>query len=80
MDNINIYMGGDGAEMISYEPLWRTMKERGVTTYTLIYKNGFSAYTITNLKRNKSITMNTLEKLCTVLKCTPNEVVTFTED
>jgi DNA-binding Xre family transcriptional regulator len=66
--------------MISYEPLWKTMKDRGVTTYTLIYKLGFSAYTITNLKRNKSITMNTLEKLCTVLNCTPNEVVTFTQD
>ena len=66
--------------MISYEPLWKTMKDRGVTTYTLIYKLGFSAYTITNLRRNKSITMNTLEKLCTVLNCTPNEVVKFTEE
>lgn len=56
------------------------MKEKGITTYTLIYKLGFSAYTITNLKRNKSITMNTLEKLCTVLSCSPNEVVEFTED
>ena len=66
--------------MISYEPLWKTMKDRGITTYTLIYKLGFSAYTITNLKRNKSITMNTLEKLCTVLNCTPNEIVKFTQD
>ena len=66
--------------MISYEPLWKTMKLRGVTTYTLIYKNGISAYTITNLKRNKSITMNTLEKLCTILNCTPNEIVQFTQD
>lgn len=66
--------------MISYEPLWATMKDRGVTTYTLIYKLGFSAYTITNLKRNKSITMNTLEKLCKVLRCTPNDIVKFTED
>ena len=66
--------------MISYEPLWKTMKDRGITTYTLIYKLGFSAYTITNLKRNKSITMNTLEKLCTVLNCTPNEIVTFKQD
>ena len=71
-------MGGE--DMISYEPLWKTMKDRGVTTYTLIYKLGFSAYTITNLRRNKSITMNTLEKLCTVLNCTPNEVVEFTEE
>lgn len=66
--------------MISYDPLWQTMKARGVTTYTLIYKMGFSAYTITNLKRNKSITMNTLEKLCKVLRCTPNDIVAFKED
>ena len=66
--------------MISYEPLWKTMKEKGVTTYTLIYKLGFSAYTVTNLRRNKSITMNTLEKLCSVLDCTANDVVKFVEE
>lgn len=66
--------------MISYDPLWKTMKEKGVTTYTLIYKMGFSAYTITNLKRNKSITMNTMEKLCKVLQCTPNDIVVFLDD
>lgn len=66
--------------MISYEPLWKTMKERGVTTCTLIYKKGVSAYTVTNLRRNKSITMNTLEKLCTVLNCTPNDVIAFKEE
>lgn len=69
-----------GVSMISYEPLWRTMKEKGVTTYTLIYKQGFSAYTITNLKRNKSITMNTMERLCKVLQCTPNDIVEFTQE
>ena len=66
--------------MISYEPLWKTMKDRNITTSTLIYKLGFSAYTITNLKRNKSITMHTLEKLCSVLNCTANDVVEFVED
>lgn len=66
--------------MISYAPLWETMKKKEMTTYTLIYKLGFSAYTITNLRRNKSITMNTLERLCSVLGCTPNDVVEFTEN
>lgn len=66
--------------MISYKPLWQTMKAKGITTYTLIYKLGFSAYTITNLRRNKSITMNTLEKLCNVLDCTPNDIVEFTKE
>ena len=66
--------------LISYEPLWNTMKEKGVTKYALIYKFGFSAYTITSLKRNKSITMNTLEKLCKVLESSPNDVIAFTDD
>jgi len=66
--------------MISYDPLWRTMEDRGITKYMLIYKLGFSAYTITNLRKNKSITMNTLEKLCKVLSCSPNDIVEFIED
>ena len=80
VDNIFIYMESAVGVMISYGPLWQTMQEKGVTTYTLIYKHGISAYTITNLRRNKSITMHTLEKLCTILECTPNDVVVFTED
>lgn len=66
--------------MISYEPLWKTMKIKNITTYTLIYKKGISPYTITNLKRNKSITMNTLERLCKILDCQAESVVLFTDD
>ena len=66
--------------MISYEPLWETMKKKNIATYTLIYKLGFSPYTITNLKRNKSITINTLEKLCKVLDCTADGIVRFDPD
>lgn len=68
-----------GICVIDYEPLWKTMKDRKITTYTLIYKNGFSPYTIYNLRQNKSITMNTLEKICDVLECTPNDVVRFVD-
>ncbi len=63
--------------MISYAPLWETMRKKSVTTYALIYKHGFSPYTITNLKRNKSITMFTLEKLCNILDCQAESVVKF---
>lgn len=63
--------------MISYEPLWQTMKHKNVTTYTLIYKHGFSPYTITRLKRNQSITMNTLEQLCQILDCQAESIVIF---
>ncbi len=63
--------------MINYTPLWNTMKEKGVTTYTLINKYNINPRTINNLKHNKSITMDTLEKICTILECSPNDVVNF---
>lgn len=70
------YIRGEG-KMISYAPLWDTMKERGITTYTLITKHNINPRTINNLKHNKSITMDTLEKLCLILDCSPNDVVSF---
>lgn len=66
--------------MISYEPLWQTMKERGVTTYTLIYKRGINPSTMQKIKKNKNINMYTLEKLCTILDCTPDKIVKFIPD
>ena len=66
--------------MISYEPLWKTMEKREETTYTLINKHGINSRTINNLKHNKSITIYTLERLCQILDCTPNEVVQFVKE
>lgn len=66
--------------MISYEPLWKTMEQRGETTYTLIHKYGINPRTINNLKHNQSITMYTLERLCQILNCQAECVVRFDSD
>lgn len=66
--------------MISYAPLWRTMKQKNITTYTLIFKEGFNSHTIHNLKHNQSITAYTMERLCQVLDCTPNDIIEFLPD
>ncbi len=63
--------------MISYSPLWETMKRRDISTYTLIHKYGINPRTINNLKHNKSITMFTLERLCEILNCEPNDIIRF---
>lgn len=63
--------------MVSYEPLWQTMKEKGVTTYALIEKYKVQSKTIYNLKHNKNITTVTLETLCDILDCSPNDILTF---
>lgn len=63
--------------MVSYEPLWQTMKEKGITTYALIEKYKVQSKTIYNLKHNKNITTATLETLCDILDCSPNDILTF---
>lgn len=63
--------------MVSYAPLWETMQKKEITTYTLIKKYDIHSKTIYNLKHNKNISTATLETLCDILKCTPNEVLTF---
>lgn len=65
--------------MVAYSPLWGTMKEKGVTQYALI-QAGIDRRTLDWLKKNKNVTMLTLEKLCTILACTPNDVVRFETD
>lgn len=76
----NCYINGKGSDIvISYDPLWRTMDTRGITSYSLINKYGISSRTIYNLKHNKGITVYTLERLCEILDCTPNDVIEFKE-
>jgi len=64
--------------MIRYDPLWETMKQKGVTQYALI-QAGVDRRTLDWLKKNKNITMLTLEKLCDILDCTSNDIVRFTK-
>lgn len=63
--------------MISYEPLWQTMKKKKISTYTLIEKYHVQSKTVYNLKHNKHITTATLERLCEILECTPNDIIEF---
>ena len=63
-------------KIISYSPLWNTMKKRGITQYFLL-KSGIDNKTLDSLKKNKNITLFTVEKLCNIIGCTPNEIVEF---
>lgn len=62
--------------IIDFSPLWTTMEEKGVTQYQLL-KNGIDNKTLDSLKKNKNITLLTLEKLCRILECEPNKIVKF---
>jgi len=64
--------------IIDYSPLWQTMKNKNITQYRLL-KSGIDNKTLDSLKKNNNITLLTLEKLCRILECTPNDIVRFTD-
>ena len=55
--------------MISFEKLWDTMKEKGISQYALIKKYGVSPAQITRLKRDESVSTHTIEMFCEILDC-----------
>lgn len=65
--------------IISFEPLWQTMKEKDISQYRLL-KSGIDNKTLDSLKKNKNITLLTLEKLCNILDCKPNDIIEFIPD
>ena len=64
--------------MISYEPLWSTMKERGITKYQLIYHWGISSNTLRRMGHGEPISSNTLNELCLILDCRVEDILQFT--
>lgn len=66
--------------MISYEPLYRTMKEKNISTYRLVNQYGVSRSLLDRLKHNRPISTVTLNDLCTILHCRVEDVLLFTED
>ncbi len=63
--------------MISYNPFWKTLKDRGETTYTLIRKHGISSGTIDRLKKGGGITTAKIDDLCKILNCRVEDIIEY---
>lgn len=65
--------------MITYDPFWKTLNDRNMSTYDLIYKCGLSANTIHRIKNGKAVTTTTLNELCFILKCSVSDLIEYRE-
>ena len=65
--------------MLDYSPMWETMHQKKISQYGLL-KAGIDNKTLDAIKKGKNITLLTLEKICVVLNCTPNEIVRFVRE
>ena len=66
--------------MISYEPFYKTLIEKNITEYHLIFKQGISANTIYRIKQGKAITTKTLDELCFILDCQVCDIIEYRKE
>lgn len=66
--------------MILFDKLWETMREKGVSTYTLREKYNIDTRTIRRLKANENTTTDTLNILCDILDCRLQDIAEYVKD
>lgn len=69
-----------GMFVIVYTPLWATLEKKGLSTYTLRFKYQISGSTVQRLRKNMSVSTNTLNDLCELLDCSLSDIAEYVED
>ena len=65
---------------ISYQPLWNTLKERGMRKEDLRLAAGLTTNMIANMGKGKNISMETLVRICEALNCGIMNVIKLEQD
>lgn len=63
--------------MIVFDPLWETMKRKHISQYALIREYGVSTGTLDALRKNRSVTLHTINDLCRILQCDVGDVIRY---
>lgn len=63
--------------MITYSPLWETLKRKNISQYQLIHEYGVSAGQLSRLRANNHVSTHTLDRLCEILNCSLEDVAAY---
>lgn len=66
--------------MITFDKLWITMEQRGLSTYQLREKSGIDSKTVRRLRANENMETKTLNKLCAILNCGLQDIAEYIPD
>jgi len=65
---------------IIYNKLLSLMSDKGLTTYRIRKEKIISEGTLQNIRKGKSITMDSVAALCKVLDCQPGDILEYVPD
>ena len=66
--------------MISFDKLWVTMKEKGISQYKLIKEYNVSCGQLDRLRKNGNVNTYTLSQLCKILDCKLEDIAEYIDD
>ena len=66
--------------LIVYDPFWKTLKDRGESTYTLINRHGISSATIDRMRKGGGISTQKIDDLCRILDCQVEDIIQYTKE
>lgn len=66
--------------MIKYDPLWRMLKEKGISQYQLIKDYGIDKAQLQRLRQNLVVKTLILNRLCQILNCRIEEIMEYVPD
>ena len=66
--------------MISYAPFWKTLKDKGVSTYALINKYDISSSTIDRMRKGNGISTLKIDDFCRILDCSVSDIIEYKKD
>ena len=66
--------------IISYKPLWKLLIDRDIKKKDLCQMAGISPATITKMGKGGQVCTSVLEKICTALNCTVNDILETVSD
>lgn len=66
--------------MISYEPFWKTLKEKKITTYMLIHQHNISSATIDRIRKGQGISTMKIDDFCRILQCNVSDIIDYRPD
>lgn len=59
----------------SYNPLWKLLIDKNMSRRELARQLNLSTSTLTHMGRGDYISLKVLDKICTALHCTPNDIM-----
>lgn len=66
--------------MFDYSNLWSMLDKKNIKRSHLTYKYGFNPKVVSNMGKNKYVSLKTLDRLCNIFDCNIEDIITYVKD